>query len=59
MKSKLLILLLLGLTLVVSSCKTKEVPGRRRTPRNCNTCTKWSYMPQETIEFKLLNRDEA
>lgn len=36
-------LLLLG----VSSCKTKEVPGRRRTPRHCNTCTKWSYVPQE------------
>ncbi|MBO7617945.1 MAG: hypothetical protein J6T22_12130 [Bacteroidales bacterium] len=48
MKKKLLILLLLGLTLFVSSCKTKEVPGRRRTPRHCNTCTKWSYVPQET-----------
>ena len=59
MKKKLLILLLLGLVLLVSSCKTKEVPGRRRTPRHCNSCTKWSYVPQETIEFEFLNRDEA
>ena len=42
MKNKLLILLLLGLILMVSSCKSKEVPGRVRAPRNCNTCTKWS-----------------
>ena len=59
MRNKLLILLLLGLTLIASSCKTKEVPGRVRAPRHCNTCTKWSYVPQETIEFELLNRDEA
>ena len=50
MRNKLLILLLLGLTLIASSCKTKEVPGRRRAPRHCNTCTKWSYTPQETID---------
>ena len=43
------ILLLTSLLLLgMASCKTKEVPGRRRTPRHCNTCTKWSYMPQET-----------
>ena len=50
MKNKLLILLLLGSILLVSSCKTKDVPGRVRAPRHCNTCTKWSYVPQETID---------
>jgi hypothetical protein len=59
MKNKLIIILLLGLTLLATSCKTKEVPGRRRAPRHCNTCTKWSYTPQETFESELLNRDEA
>ena len=59
MKSKMFILLLLCLVLLASSCKTKEVPGRRRAPRNCNTCTKWSYMPQETFESELLNYNEA
>lgn len=59
MKSKLLILLLLGLILMASSCKTKEVPGRRRTPRHCNTCTKWSYVTQETLELELLTQDEG
>ena len=59
MKKKLLILLLLGLVLLVSSCKTKEVPGRRRTPRHCNSCTKWSYVPQETLEFELLHNDKG
>lgn len=59
MKRKLLILLLLGLTLFVTSCKTKEVPGRRRAPRHCNTCTKWSYVPQEAIEYELLHNDEG
>ena len=58
MRNKLLILLLLGLTLLASSCKTKEVPGRVRTPRHCNTCTKWSYVPQETLEYELLHNDE-
>ncbi|MCR5659743.1 MAG: hypothetical protein K6G25_10535 [Bacteroidales bacterium] len=57
MKNKLLILLLLGLTLLASSCKTKEVPGRRRTPRHCNTCTKWSYTPQENPETLLTNNE--
>ena len=50
MSKKLLILLILGFVLFVSSCKTKDVPGRVRTPRHCNTCTKWSYTPQETID---------
>ena len=59
MKKKLLILLLLGLVLLVSSCKTKEVPGRRRTPRHCNSCTKWSYVPQETLELELLHKDKG
>jgi hypothetical protein len=59
MKNKLLILLLLGTILLVSSCKTKEVPGRVRAPRHCNTCTKWSYVPQETIELELLSQDES
>jgi len=59
MKNKLFILLLLGLALLASSCKTKEVPGRRRAPRNCNTCTKWSYAPQETIDYELLHNDEG
>lgn len=43
----------------MSSCKTKEVPGRRRAPRNCNTCTKWSYAPMENPENTLLLNDEA
>lgn len=59
MKNKILILLLLGLILFVSSCKTKEVPGRRRAPRHCNSCTKWSYAPQETLEYELLHNDEG
>jgi hypothetical protein len=59
MKKKLLILLLLGLVLLVSSCKTKEVSGRRRTPRHCNSCTKWSYVPQETLELELLHNDKS
>jgi hypothetical protein len=59
MRKKLLILLLLGCTILVTSCKTKEVPGRRRTPRHCNTCTKWSYVPQETLELELLTQDEG
>ena len=58
MKRKLVIFLLLGLALL-ASCKTKEVPGRRRAPRNCNTCTKWSYAPQENPENTLILRDEA
>ncbi len=53
------ILLLIALFLLVSSCKTKEVPGRRRAPRNCNTCTKWSYVPQQELENTLILRDEA
>lgn len=59
MKKKLLILLLLGLTVMASSCKTKEVPGRVRAPRHCNTCTKWSYVPQQTLELELLHNDEG
>ncbi|MBR0176912.1 MAG: hypothetical protein IJQ11_05755 [Bacteroidales bacterium] len=59
MKYKLFILLLLGLIMANSSCKTKEVPGRRRAPRNCNTCTKWSYTPPQATEYELLNHDEA
>ena len=59
MKNKLLILLLLGSILLVSSCKTKDVPGRVRAPRHCNTCTKWSYVPQETLEYELLHNDEG
>ena len=50
MKNKLLILSLLGIILLVSSCKTKDVPGRVRAPRHCNTCTNWSYVPQETLD---------
>ena len=57
MRNKILILLLLGLVLFASSCKTKEVPGRRRTPRHCNTCTKWSYVPQDNLEIEA--SDEA
>ena len=59
MKKKALILILLGLTLLVASCKTKEVPGRVRAPRHCNTCTKWSYVPQETLELELLHNDKG
>ena len=57
MRNKLLILL--ALTTMLASCKTKEVPGRRRAPRNCNTCTKWSYVPQQELENTLILRDEA
>lgn len=54
MRNKLLILMLLGLILTVASCKTKEVPGRRRAPRSCNTCTKWSYVPSQKLENTLI-----
>lgn len=59
MKNKLLILFLIGLALLVGSCKTKEVPGRVRAPRHCNTCTKWSYVPQQNLEQELLHHDEG
>ncbi|MBQ3737751.1 MAG: hypothetical protein IKG95_08850 [Bacteroidales bacterium] len=59
MKRKLLILSLLGLMLMLGSCKTKDVPGRRRAPRNCNSCTKWSYVPQEAIDYELLHDNEG
>lgn len=59
MKNNLLILFLIGLALLVSSCKVKEVPGRVRTPRHCNTCTKWSHVPQETLEQEMLHNDEG
>ena len=59
MKKKILILMLIALSVMVSSCRTKEVPGRRRAPRHCNTCTKWSYAPQETLEYELLHNDEG
>ena len=59
MKSKLLILVRWGLIFIASSCKTKDVPGRRRTPRHCNTFTKWSYVQQETLELELLTQDEG
>ena len=54
----ILLLVFCFILLGLSSCKTKEVPGRRRTPRHCNTCTKWSYTPQENPET-LLTNDEA
>jgi hypothetical protein len=59
MRNKLVILFLLGLMLMAVSCKTKEVPGRVRAPRHCNTCTKWSFTPQENPENTLLLSDEA
>jgi len=59
MRKKVFVLILISLVLIASSCKTKEVPGRRRTPRHCNSCTKWSYTPQETIEYELLHNDEG
>ena len=59
MEKKLLILFLMALTIATTSCKTKEVPGRVRTPRHCNTCTKWSYVPQETLETELLEHHEG
>ena len=58
-KKSLIVLLLIVVSVFVSSCKTKEVPGRRRTPRHCNSCTKWSYTPQEAIEYELLHNDEG
>jgi hypothetical protein len=58
-KKIFIVLLLIVVSLFVSSCKTKEVPGRRRTPRHCNSCTKWSYAPQETLEYELLHNDEG
>ncbi len=54
-----LLLALSFILLFMSACKTKEVPGRRRTPRHCNSCTKWSYVPQETLEFELLHNDKG
>ena len=36
-----------------------EVPGRVRAPRHCNTCTKWSYVPETESENTLLASDEA
>jgi|P1105metagenome_2_1110788.scaffolds.fasta_scaffold00017_205 hypothetical protein len=59
MKRRTLILLLLGLSLLAASCKTKEVPGRRRAPRHCNTCTKWSYAPQVDYDNLVLVNDET
>ena len=59
MKKRTLILLLLGLSLLATSCKTKEVPGRRRAPRHCNTCTKWSYVPHVDYENMVLGNDET
>ena len=59
MKKYLFALLSIAVVLLVTSCKTKEVPGRRRAPRNCNSCTKWSYTPQENTETFLLTRNEA
>ncbi len=59
MRNKLLILLLLCFVLLVSSCKTKEVPGRVRAPRHCNTCTKWSYVPQDAGQFEQLANHEG
>ena len=59
MNKKIFVLLIISLVLLASSCKTKEVPGRRRAPRHCNTCTKWSYAPQETLEYELLLNDEG
>ena len=41
---------MLFIALAFSSCKTKEVPGRVRAPRRCNTCTKFSYMPAEATD---------
>lgn len=59
MRKKVFVLILISLVLIVSSCKTKEVPGRRRAPRHCNSCTKWSYVPQKTLEYELLHNDEG
>ena len=63
----ILILAFILTTVLMSSCKSKEVPGRRRTPRHCNTCTKWSYAPQvesmdtlaiPSISFKPMPEEE-
>ena len=48
----LMLFILCGLCLLLGSCKTQEVPGRRRAPRHCNTCTKWSYVPQTTEAYE-------
>lgn len=58
MKTKIWIIILLTLAVFATSCKTKEVPGRVRAPRRCNSCTKWSYTPQETMEDEALYADE-
>ena len=55
---KITLFLVLSLFLI-SSCKTKEVPGRVRTPRHCNTCTKWSYVPQDALDTELLEHHES
>ena len=59
MKRKALVLLLLSLFFLFASCKTKEVPGRVRAPRRCNTCTKWSYAPPIPTEAQLLTGEEV
>lgn len=60
MKRRILtIALLSGLLIATTSCKTKEVPGRVRAPRHCNTCTKWSYIPQQADELELLHHAES
>lgn len=49
---KKVIILFLGLLVLMAGCKSKDVPGRRRTPKHCNTCTKWSYIPVKSIDYE-------
>ena len=35
-------LVLLAAVLSLTSCRSSDGFGQRRTPRGCNTCTKWS-----------------
>ena len=59
MKTKIWIVILLTLAFFATSCKTKEVPGRVRAPRRCNSCTKWSYTPQEPMENEVIYAYES
>lgn len=56
MRMKYLILFLTTLMLAVSCSTRKNMPGRRRAPRRCKGCTKWSYtLPADTLKLDTDN----
>ncbi len=46
MKTKMLIIIC-ALGLLVASCKSESNIPSRKAPRHCNSCTKWSYIPEQ------------